>query len=344
MKKQETECIKIQHKEIPIFFAADENYLPFLSVTIASMKAHANRSRLYQIHVLCEGVSPEKENLVKQAEEEYLKITFHDVSEKRKEIERFMYCRDYYTSAIYFRLFIPQLFPQYDKAVYLDCDVVLLQDVANLYDCDLGEGVLGAVADSVVASISAFRDYTKNALGIAYNEYFNSGVLVMDLQKMREMDFCRLFSKVLSSYDFIVAPDQDCLNLICKGKVCYLPKKWNTMPVVTGKRTQKPALVHYNLSMKPWHYDGVLYGEYFWEFAAQTPFLSTIEQKKQSYGEDKKLRDKEQGEKLIALAKAEADSPCNYLHSLQREKRQKEMGRYAFNQEKAGKFAKRTSL
>ena len=246
--------------------------------------------------------------------EENFQIEFTDLSQKINEITDMMHCRDYYTSAIYYRLFIPALFPQYDKIIYTDCDTVLCEDIAKLYEIEIGEHIIGAVADRAVASVTEFKEYTKNALNIDAEQYFNSGVIVMNLKKFREMDFYEKFCAVLRSYDFVVAPDQDCLNLICKDNVYYYEEAWNQMPI-GGADNAKPKLIHYNLSLKPWHYDGVLYEEYFWEYAKKTPFYDIIVAKKAGFTLEEAKRDEEGGKKLVALAKAEADNPNNYIRS-----------------------------
>lgn len=308
--------INDDHNVVPVFYAADENYLPFLGVALASLKAHASKVRTYRIHVLCSGKLGDNAKKIKEMETENIRVSFHDVSGRIKEIVNVLHCRDYYTPAIFYRLFIPDLFPQYDKAIYLDCDTALCADIAELYDIDLKDNLIGAVADLAVAGVVAFREYTKNALGINAEKYFNSGVITLNLKKLREMNFFQTFFNVLDSYAFIVAPDQDCLNLICKNKVHYYSKAWNAMPIGGGKGS-KPKLVHYNLSLKPWHYDGVLYEEYFWEYAKQTPFLGVIEKQKSAFTPEMAERDKVGGERLIALAQAEADSPHNYLATMQ---------------------------
>ena len=322
MQKKEFE------KVVPVFYAADENYLPFLGVALASLKARASKERTYHIHVLCSGSLGSNAKKIKEMETENIHVRFHVVSKRIEEIISVLHCRDYYTPAIFYRLFIPDMFPQYDKAIYLDCDTVLCADIAELYDIDIKDSFIGAVADQAVASVVAFREYTKNALGIYAEKYFNSGVITLNLKKLREMNFFQTFFSVLSSYAFIVAPDQDCLNLICKKKVHYYSKAWNAMPIGGGKGV-KPKLVHYNLSLKPWHYDGVLYAEYFWEYARQTPFLKAIEKKKQSFTPEMAERDRVSGERLIALAQAEADSEHNYL-ATSKENNQKVVGRYGF--------------
>lgn len=299
---------------IPIFYAADENYMPYLAVALASLKEHKTAEYEYRIHVLYTGILNGAAKKVKGMEEENFKIFFEDVGERIGRISDCMFCRDYYTSAIYYRLFIPELFPQYDKVLYMDCDTVALTDVAKLYTIDIGENLIGAVADQAVAAVPAFREYVKNALNIDYEQYFNSGVIVMNLKKFREIDFYEKFSAVFRSYDFIIAPDQDVLNLICKDKVYYYPAGWNRMPI--GGETEENMLIHYNLSMKPWHYDDVLYQEYFWQYAAKTAFLDLIRQALLKFSPEQKQKDADGGKKLIELAQSEANNPQNFIRSV----------------------------
>ena len=316
---------------VPVFYAADKNYLPYLSVAIASLKANASKEREYRIHVLCAGELGEGAKRIEGMQAENIRVRFHDVGEKIERIADSLYCRDYYTPAIFYRLFIPELFPQYDKAVYLDCDTVLCADIAELYDKELKDNYLGAVADQAVAGEKAFRKYTKKALGISPKKYFNSGVITLNLRLLRESGFCQRFCELLCSYPFTVAPDQDCLNLLCKERVLYYPRVWNAMPC-GGERKKKPKLAHYNLALKPFYYDGVLYEEYFWEYAAQTPFYEQIRARKSAFTLEQANRDRASGEKLIALARAEAKSKNNYLKTAikNRKNKQNEVGRYGF--------------
>ncbi len=302
---------------VPVFFAADENYMPFLAVALTSIKKYASKENDYKIHVLYTGELGDGAQKVKEMEEDGFSVSFTEISEKTAQIQSVMRCRDYYTSAIYFRLFIPDLFPCYDKAIYLDCDTVVTADIAELYAVDIGDNYIGAVADQAVAAVPAFRVYVEKALGILPENYFNSGVITLNLKKLRELNFFQTFYGILSSYDFIVAPDQDCLNLICKDKVCYYPATWNRMPTASdGETDPNPKLIHYNLSMKPWHYDGVLYEEFFWDYAKQTPFYETILEMKKSFTPKQMAYDEEGAKKLLKLAASEAENPNNYLRTV----------------------------
>lgn len=301
-------------KIVPVFLAADENYLPFMAVTLRSIIKHANQHTEYRVYVLFAGELGENARLVSSMQTDNVRVEFIDVAHKANRIKSVMRCRDYYTSAIYFRLFIPEMFPEFDKAVYIDCDTVLLEDIAHLYDEELGNNFVGAVADQAVAAVDAFKAYTKNALDISHERYFNSGVLVLNLKALRAIPFFEAFYGILSSYDFVVAPDQDCLNLICKDRVHFLDFGWNAMPI-HGGYDERPKLVHYNLTMKPWHYEGILYEEYFWAFAKETPFYDKIRACLTAFTAEDKRRDDEGGTRLIALAKKEAENPQNYARS-----------------------------
>ena len=305
----------MQKTTIPVFFAADENYMPFLSVTLLSLKDCRRAEYEYQVYVLYTGKLNGNAEKIKQMQEENFIISFVDVTSELERIADCMLCRDYYTPAIFYRLLIPEMFPQYDKAVYLDCDTIALTDIAQFYLTDIGENYIGAVADQAVAAVPQFCAYTKNALGIDGNKYFNSGVILMNLQKFREVSFTDIFTAVLRSYRFIIAPDQDILNLICKDRVYYFDGGWNQMPIAC-EDANEPKLIHYNLCKKPWRYDGVRYGEYFWAVAKRTAFYEKIVAVKESFTPEMAQKDEESGARLLRLAQEEAENPRNFIRSV----------------------------
>lgn len=321
---------------VPVFYATDEHYLPYLGVALSALIAHCDKNRKYAVHVLTNGKLGERAKYIENMQTQNVSVYFHNVSKQIQLIMGDLHCRDYYTPAIFYRLFIPDLFPQYDKAVYLDCDTVLQADIAEFFDTDLGDNLLGAVADGAVAATREFRAYTRKALGVEPDCYFNSGVLSLNLKALRAMNFYRAFCDMLHAYRFIVAPDQDCLNVICKGQVHYFCKEWNYMPIV-GKCQTSLKLVHYNLSLKPWHYDDIAHGELFWKYAQKTPFYQEILADRRAFTAEKARLDEECGAKLIALANAEAHGANNYLKTMLKKQKEKEKkvinngGRYAFN-------------
>ena len=299
-------------KIIPIFYAADENYLPFLTVSIHSLLQNANKEYAYQIYILTTGVSEVSQQKLQQYIHEGAAIEFVDVSQKMRDVKNALQLRDYYTGATYYRIFIAEMFPQYDKAIYLDSDTVILGAISDFYNIELGDNLIGAVADGAVAAVPEFKIYTKEVLGIDYRSYFNAGVLLMNLKKFREEDFYRNFCKLLHLYKFKVAQDQDYLNVICKDKVQTIGEEWNRMPI-GEKGDNLPKLIHYNLTLKPWHYTGILYEEYFWGYARQTDDFERILRILHEYSEIEQVNDSESEKKLRALCLEEAARVDNYL-------------------------------
>ena len=300
-----------QKKIIPIFYAVDDGYIPYLIVSLNDLKQNVDKEYRCEIHILTEGISVAAEEKLKKYETEFFRVQCIDISHRLEEIKSFLHLRDYYTGATYYRIFIAGMFPQYDKALYFDSDTVILGDVAELYNTDIGNNLVGAIPDGAVAVVPEFCTYTKEVLDIEAERYFNAGVLLMNLSAFREYDFYQKFCKLLKAYQFSVAQDQDYLNVLCKGRVKCIGGEWNRMPI-GGKDKDVPKLIHYNLTMKPWHYDNILYQEYFWEYAAGTDDYPLLLQSLKDYSARQKEQDAKSEETLKALALQEANRVDNY--------------------------------
>ena len=175
---------------IPIFFAVDDGYIPFLAVTLKSMLSNASNNYNYDIKILYTSISDENKTKILKLETDNAKIEFVDLNYYIEELQSKLYTRDYYTKTTYYRLLIPNLYPQYDKAVYLDSDLTVLGDVSELYNIDVESNLVGAVPDASVRKIKEFSEYVERVVGMNdYKNYFNAGVLVMNLKEMRNFEF-----------------------------------------------------------------------------------------------------------------------------------------------------------
>ncbi|MBO5412841.1 MAG: glycosyltransferase family 8 protein [Clostridia bacterium] len=299
-----------QNKEVlPIFFAADDKYMPFLAVTLQSLVDNSSTDYYYLIKVLYTNISEENKEKIKKYERENVNIEFVDLNYYIEKIKDKLYTRDYYSKTTYFRLFIPNLYPQYNKALYLDSDVVLLRDVAELFNIDLGDNLVGGAPDDVIQTIEVFQEYAEKVVGVAdYRNYFNAGVLLMNLDELRKYNFQEKFLYVLGTIKFSVAQDQDYLNRLCKGRVKIIDKNWNRMPVSNIEVDEKDLkLIHYNLAYKPWHFEDILYKDYFWEYAQKTEYFDEILKIKDNYSDEEKFDDREKDRQLRELAQKESD-------------------------------------
>ncbi len=306
---------------IPIFFATDENYAPYLSVTLESMLANASKDCFYKIHVLTSKLSDVtkariEKSLTKNSSIEYVSLTkeLDKVSEK-------LHLRDYYSKETYYRFFIANLYPQYDKVLYLDCDIIVLGDIAELYNVPLGNRLVAACQEEVMATVKVFGDYVEKALDVPCADYFNAGILLMNAKLFREEDIESQFVELLGQYKFRVTQDQDYLNVLCKGRTKQLHLGWNKTAFDNPYFNEKMLrIIHYKMTNKPWRYSNVKYADFFWKYAKHSPFYKEILQERDSYGELQRQRDIDCYANLVEMAREDTVDPNNYKNSLQRKR------------------------
>ena len=190
---------------IPIFFAVDDKYVPFLAVTLQSLLNNASQENYYVIKILYTNMSEESKEKISKYTRENVNIEYVDLNYYIEKIKEKLYTRDYFSMTTYFRLFISNLYPQYNKAIYLDCDIVLLKDIAELYNIDIGDNLLGAVPDDIIQKNEVFQEYVEKVVGVAnYKTYFNAGMLVMNLDELRKFQFQEKFLYLLENIKFSV--------------------------------------------------------------------------------------------------------------------------------------------
>lgn len=302
-------------KRIPIFYACDDNFVKYTIVSIQSLMEHASLEQEYVIHVLNTGICENMKQALSSMAKERFELRFEDVTEYLKNIEEKLPIRDYYSNTTYYRMFIAEMFPEYDKAVYIDSDTVVLGDISELYRHELGEHYVGAAPDQVVVQTDIFGEYAQKVLGVDRQRYFNAGLLVMNCKQFRKQKLLDQFVELLHMYNFVVAQDQDYLNVLCKDHVQWIEQQWNTEifgTIAYGEEEFK--LIHYNLAAKPWHYDDCRYQEYFWEYAKKTPVYEEVKAELLNYTDEERKADALSGDRLLELAKSEIEKENNYLN------------------------------
>lgn len=133
-----------------------------------------------------------------------------------------------YSSAANYRLVIAEELPEYRYAIYTDCDIIIRQDLAELYrSLDMGDAYMAGIAEA--STWWQVERYEK--LGCERGKYVNSGFLVLNLEVMRAEGVSARFAKFLSEAEYLEFPDQDAINVVCRDRLHYLP------PVYNGIRT-----------------------------------------------------------------------------------------------------------
>ncbi|MBR3253893.1 glycosyltransferase family 8 protein [Candidatus Saccharibacteria bacterium] len=303
-------------KVVPVFLTINNAYAPYAAAAIHSLTQHCNKKRYYRVIILHDGLSWVSRIRLRSLVTRNVAIQFKKITHSLYLRSIIAYCTrrqkgagDFFSSAVYYyRAFIPRLFPLYEKAVYIDSDTILRGDVGELFDIDLSgdeknaDGyALAATIDPKVSVIKEFRDYVDKAVKVPHGEYVNSGVLLMDLKKMRKMKYLSQMIELIQEYDAdLVAPDQDYLNVILKGKIKFLPPEWNMEPA--EEMSPDVKLIHYNLFNKPWHYKNVPQEKMFWNAARGTGFYGDLKRQQEAFDAEKQRADHAKVEALIKKA------------------------------------------
>lgn len=251
-----------KNNDIPIVIAFTPNYV--VPAVTCLMSIINNLKETSQLHVIClisEELPEEMKLRIQQIGRLCVEYSFVNLQGRLRDV----YVDAKYTEAASYRLLLPSLFPEYNKVMYIDCDVIVRNDLANLYrNIDLKNNYLAAVFEAPLD----FQVERFKAIGCNPMEYINSGFLIMNLELMRRDNMVEKFLKALR-VDYLEFPDQDVLNQLCKGKIIGIPPYYNSIrtfflpqykKVFLQKYTEKDwdeiqrhGTVHYT-GAKPWNH------------------------------------------------------------------------------------------
>lgn len=272
---------------IPVVLSADNSYVPVLGTAIYSIILNAGGEYYLKIYVLHTNISEANQNRLKTLETAYAEIVPMNISAMMEGIPRET-SRHLSIETIY-RLFIPELLPGFRKVLYLDSDLVVMGDISELYQYDIGECLLGAVHD-VPNSVTS--RHAREDLHLLVEETFNAGVLLINTEQFQRQNIKEKCLALLQE-DWkreerkYVYMDQDVLNMVCRSKVYFLPMQWNLqwmyetgysvpMDDICQKEYQRAKdnvkIYHFAGGLKPWNYPEYRNAEQFWRYARQTVF------------------------------------------------------------------------
>ncbi len=316
------------NKIIPVFFACDDRFVKFTMVTIRSMLENASKDYHYNVYILNTNISPEMKDITKTIVDDYENATleFVDVTSYLDSISQRLPIRDYYSKTTYFRLFIAEMFEQYDKAIYLDSDMIVKGDISVLYNKDIKDNLVGASHEQAMVQTDVYGTYVERNLGINRNHFFNAGMLVINSKLWREEAVLDQFIDLLQVYIFRVTQDEDYLNVICQDRVCFVGDEWNVEIYENIKVKEEDACIyHYIMWAKPWHFTGVRFDSYFWKYAEMTPLYNDIKAILAGYTNEQRENDLVAAENLYKLAIQEIERPDTFLLLKRNAKIQKDL-------------------
>lgn len=242
-------------KKIPIFFTFDDAYAVPAAVAFYSLLNKAKDGVFYEMHVLHSDVTQESQAMLRAVVSRFqnASLTFRNTDGfLRQEWEKGNFDghqqKDRFSLDVIVRCFAARFFPQYDKIIYSDVDIVVQDDISDLFDVDLTDKYLAAFLDPVLKySTKEIEHLSPEYVEKLKDSYFGSGILVMNLQKIRQDNLEEKMIAVMRD-DTIVKgfPDQDVLNIVCEKKVAYLPLNYVSLPYLPEYLKRPDFVSHYS--------------------------------------------------------------------------------------------------
>lgn len=293
-----------ENNNVAIFLSANDFYVPYVSVVLESLKYNATKNKNYDVIIVHHDISEKNQTILKKQleTEENISLRFFQIKRYGKMFES-LFLRGHFVLETYYRLLMPEILKHYKKALYIDSDLVLNSDPADLFETDVDGFLLAACRDADTAGLyngyePNKKEYMDKILKIKNPyDYFQAGVILFNLEEFRKKYTTKKMLTFAGKYKWQLL-DQDVLNYLAQGRVRYVNMSWNVMTDWAGIRINQiislaphylnkeymearnnPKIIHYAGPDKPWNQPFSDMAEYFWKFARNTPFYEVILQR-----------------------------------------------------------------
>ena len=279
--------MNISNEIITIILTCDDKYIRHAAATIISITK--NSKHHLKFYLLDCGIS--SENLKKLNQLNLGNNTLQIIKPKPLEIFEKFPLPKHFSPAIFYRIAIPNIFPKLNKAIYMDCDVIVTRDIEPLWNKNLEGKLLGIVySENQFLPSNALTKY-KNKIGLKQElRYFYDGMMLMNLDELRKENiFQQVLTYLQSCNHPLMCPEQDILNIILdRSKLLELDASYNFTPfsILSSKLKRiKPVCLHYSV-YKPWFYPTYVvkyfplkmfhYMKPYYDYAKQTPWYNEL--------------------------------------------------------------------
>jgi lipopolysaccharide biosynthesis glycosyltransferase len=271
-----------------VAFTLDHRYLPWCAVAVRSCLDHTGPG--LTVHLLHDGDldgHPGVDRLTEMVADAGGEVRVHRVDAAELDA---LQAIDRFGRAVWLRFFLPDVLPDVGRVLYLDPDTLVTAALRPLLDTELGDAPIAAVANVY----SADQRQRLDDLGLAdHRGYFNSGVLLLDLDRLRaEHATSELLRTVRTRSSELAMPDQDALNLVFEGRWHRLHPQWNAQNklwedpaaaeeyfgAAAAQARTAPAILHFEgpSVCKPWHaLNTHPWRRVWWETLRRTPYAAT---------------------------------------------------------------------
>ena len=299
-------CPKVSPRcqKVAVLFAVNNGYAPYLGVALASLVEYAGKHE-YELIVLHHDLNERNRELLERVVDQFGRESAGSFQLRFMEMPLSM--ADYNFAPGYkplsvecwYRLFAPSLFPEYDKMLWLDSDILVRDDVAKLYATNMRDkwiaacrwdyGIIGILERERRQNQPKLEPYFTKVLGVKRpkENYVNSGVMLFNLRAMREQN---VQAKLLQAAQnpAMYFHDQCAINMVCQEHILYIDSEWNGLasflledlpPKYRHKALSdriNRRTIHWAGSMKPWRSPLALGADEWWDVARRTPYYEHI--------------------------------------------------------------------
>ena len=275
----------MDNTNIPIFLASNDNYAPFVATTMASICY--NTKSFIEFYILDGGITNFRKKQIEKLKEKFNNFSIEFIKVDFEKYFNNFKIANYWSLDMYSRFLIPLIKMNINKAIYIDVDVIVLDDIKKLYQEKLDNYALAAIPEITNMKVLNKR---KKLLNMNDNSiYFNSGVLLIDCKKWRVDN---IFNKILDIENCLngrlSCPDQDLLNKFFDNNYKRLSVRYNLLNGYIHFQNNiidiltNTIIRHFEGGIKPWMSnvnefgDKIKYFEEFWFFAKMTPFYDGL--------------------------------------------------------------------
>lgn len=291
---------KFKVNNVPVIFSCSDFFVPYVAGTLQSLIEHVTEEHNYDLIFLHTGIDKYNQKLLLSMAKGKENISIRFINIASIVQSHHFIANNHVSVETFYRLFVNQLLKYYEKIVYLDSDLILLRDVAELYEIDIGDHLLAATVDADHAgeycgAIPGIKKYCDKVLKLKDPfQYFQAGVMVFNIKELNRCFEPDALIEYAEKQEYMYV-DQDVLNVKCEGRVHFLDMRWNVMTDCNRFRVEgiikmapkaiyetymesrkDPYIIHYAGVEKPWNSPVSDFANIYWHYIRKTPFYEAV--------------------------------------------------------------------
>lgn len=266
-------------QEYNICLCADNNVVEYMSALIVSILRNSSQDEEFIFHIITSCISEENKNYINELKNiKNFQLKYYNPIHREK-FERWYSEKtpQKWPVEVFFKLDIPFILKDLDKVLYLDCDMIAVNNFKELFDINMDNYTVAAAKDKLISN-----SHLKKIKLNKSNGYFNSGLLLINIKNFNTLfpndTFLEKIDKYLNNIKIVEYPEQDIINIIFNNKIKPIDSKYNCVSAIVkkDKEVQDTIIAHYTL-LKPLYKNAYpqknkLYYA-FWKYFIETPYF-----------------------------------------------------------------------